>query len=672
MLARLTGCILSPALLITASPLLAQSRLVPDDDAGDDDPITVTALPPSLSVQAYGTETVAGSTLQSSASGTIEGALARIAGFQQFRRSDSRSANPSAQGVTLRALGGNASSRTLILLDGVPVADPFFGSIPFAALSAEPIATASITRGSGTGPFGAGALTGVIALDSLALAARPRAVLALAGGGGDAWDSAAALVAPLGSGHVAIDLHQAGGDGFYTTPADQRVAATVPAAYRARSAALTAQARMGLTTAMTARVSMFRDQRTLRFAGADSRAEGVDASLRLVGSGRWRWEALGWIGMRDFSNIVVSATTLRPTLDQRATPSTGWGAKWEVRPPVGDARMLRLGVDVRGSEGEAIEDGLAPSGLRATTRRAGGAMRMIGGFVEGDARFGAFTATLGARIDHWRLSDGMISEQRADVNGASITHFVPRAGTTASVRGGLVLAVGEGLSVRAAAYSGFRLPTLNELYRGFTIFPIVTRANAALDPERLYGAELGAEWRPFDGARISLTGFDNRLDDAIANVTIGANLRQRQNVEAISSRGLEAAITLGTGPWRWEASGAYAHARVRGGGVLDGLRPAQSPAWSGSASLGWVRGDGLVQLSVRHVGAGFEDDRNADRLAAATTMDAVVRVPLARRLVLELRGENLGDAVIITRNSGGSIDLGTPRTLWLGLRWTGE
>ena len=47
-------------------------------------------------------------------SGRIEEALAGIAGFQQFRRSDSRSSNPTAQGVTLRALGGNATSRALV------------------------------------------------------------------------------------------------------------------------------------------------------------------------------------------------------------------------------------------------------------------------------------------------------------------------------------------------------------------------------------------------------------------------------------------------------------------------------------------------------------------------------------------------------------------------------
>jgi iron complex outermembrane receptor protein len=40
-------------------------------------------------------------------------------------------------------------------------------------------------------------------------------------------------------------------------------------------------------------------------------------------------------------------------------------------------------------------------------------------------------------------------------------------------------------------------------------------------------------------------------------------------------------------------------------------------------------------------------------------------------LSLVVRAENLFDETVITRNQGGSIDLGTPRTLWLGLRIRG-
>src|SRR6186713_2263264 len=96
----------------------------------------------------------------SGSSGRIEDVLGNVAGFQQFRRSDSRSSNPSAQGATLRALGGNASSRALVLLDA------FFGYVPFSAIAPERLESIRVTRGGGSGPFGSGALAGAIELDS--------------------------------------------------------------------------------------------------------------------------------------------------------------------------------------------------------------------------------------------------------------------------------------------------------------------------------------------------------------------------------------------------------------------------------------------------------------------------------------------------------------------------
>ena len=111
-------------------------------------PIVVTGrgLEESPAVPVYDVQDIDRTVLTQTVSNRIEDALASVAGFQQFRRSDSRSSNPSAQGVTLRALGGNATSRALVLLDGVPMADPFFGYVPLSAIAPELLASARVTR----------------------------------------------------------------------------------------------------------------------------------------------------------------------------------------------------------------------------------------------------------------------------------------------------------------------------------------------------------------------------------------------------------------------------------------------------------------------------------------------------------------------------------------------
>ncbi|MFC0590191.1 TonB-dependent receptor [Novosphingobium aquiterrae] len=633
--------------------------------------IVVTGQPLAApeSVAAYDQQIIAADRLRASASGRIEDALSAVAGFQQFRRSDSRSSNPTSQGVTLRALGGNASSRSLVLLDGVPVADPFFGHIPLSALAPERLALARVTRGGGAGPFGAGAVAGTIELESAGADA-----LELFEGealSDDRGESAlSATLAPrLGSGFAVASARWDRGQGFWTTPESQRVPASARARYDSWSASLRGVAPLAPDVELQARGLIFDDHRTLRFKGADSTSSGQDASLRLVGRGAWAFDVLGYIQARDYSNVVVSATSFRKTLDQRATPSTGWGGKAELRPPVGEAHVLRLGADWRGADGTMFEDAYNAAGTVTARRSAGGRNTDLGFYIEDEWQMGALTLTGGARLDRWTIAQGFFRDVSGVGTVTTDNRFADRSGWAESLRGGGLLRLGGGVTLRGSAYSGLRQPTLNELYRPFTVFPVVTRANAALGNERLVGFEGGFDLVPAKDLRLSLTAFDNRVRHAIANVTVATNLRERRNVGAVHARGIELGGSARIGTVSLDGSLAWTEAKVEASGALNGKRPAQTPELAGSATLAWQPRTGWrIAATVKHVGAQFEDDLQTDVLPAATTLDGFVQVPLRAGISLVLRGENLTDTRIVTRNQGGSLDLGVPRTLWAGLR----
>ncbi len=629
------------------------------------------ALPPGT--PAYGAVTIDRARLTNDATGRVEDVLGDVAGFQQFRRSDSRSANPSAQGVTLRALGGNASSRALILLDGVPVADPFFGYVPFNALSPERLSAVRVTRGGGSGPFGAGAVAGTIELISAGARDLPPISGEIAYGSDNAVAVTGALSPALPTGFATLSGRFERGDGFFTTPLSQRSLASVPARYRNWSGSLRVVAPVSPRTELHFGGTLFEDHRTLRFAGADSMARGEDASIRLIHRGRWQVDALAYVQARNFTNRVVSATSFRLTLDQRNTPATGIGGKIEVRPPVGPHHVLRIGFDARLAHGQLYEDGYAASGLVTVRRMAGGNSDTLGLFVEDDWTIGRLVLTGGARVDHWALTGGFLQERNAAGVTTTDNLFADRAGSETTARAGLLYHASPALALRAAAYTGFRLPTLNELYRPFVVFPITTQANAALRAEALRGAEIGMDITPTNGVSIGLTAFHNRLAGAIANVTIGANLRQRQNVDAIVARGIEATLTARRGAVSLTASYAFSDSQVAASGAsaqLNGFTPAQSPRHSASATLAWAPRHGpALSATLRHVGRQYEDDLQTDILPAATTLDMVARLPITHQLSLVARAENLFDTAVITRNAAGSIDLGTPRTLWIGVRF---
>ncbi|MEE4201738.1 TonB-dependent receptor [Erythrobacter sp.] len=663
--------------LAASSAAFAQEE---EEESEEDAPQIVVSgegLEPALSNIVYSTTIIERETIIASASGRIDDVLRNVAGFQQFRRSDSRSANPTAQGVTLRALGGNATSRALVLLDGVPIADPFFGYIPLSAIAPETLEQIRVTRGGGSGPFGAGALAGTIELDS----AGPRTVgpvaASLLANNRGATEATGVVTQELGAGFVVASGRWDRGRGFFTTPEDQRVPVTARAAFDSWQVGLRAAAPLTPDIELQGRVAFFDDDRTLRFESADSHHEGQDASIRLIGRGAWEFDALAYVQARNFSNVVISSTRFVPVLDQRSTPSTGLGGKLELRPPVAEGHDLRIGADYRRSDGELQEDAFSAfTGLLRETRRAGGVTSNLGLFVEDDWSIGPLVVTGGLRADYTRIEDGFF--RAVDANGALVSETVApdRSDWSASWRVGASLYATRRLDLRAAAYTGLRLPTLNELYRPFVVFPVVTQANANLENERLEGFEIGLGWQPVNAIVLSLTAFDNRVENAIANVTLEPNLRQRRNVPAIDAQGIEAGVSAQLGEVSLEGSLAWTDAQIDGTDeddasalALDGNRPPQTPRFAASATLAYEPAQGWrLAGTLRHVGAQFEDDQETDRLPPATTLDLFAQVPLAGQLSLVARAENVFDETIVTRNAGGAIDLGVPRTFWLGVR----
>ncbi len=635
--------------------------------------VTGEGLPDTPATPAYSAVMIDRDLIETAPSGRLEDVLGSIAGFQQFRRSDSRSSNPSAQGVTLRALGGNATSRALILLDGVPIADPFFGYIPFSAIQPELLKSIRVTRGGGAGPFGAGALAGTIELESAGPGTLDRANLSALVNDRGETEISGALAHPLGAGFAVASGRWDRGNGFFTTPRDERVPATARAAFDSWSFGLRGVTPVGGDLELQARGQLFRDERTLRFDGADSSSEGADANIRLVGRGNWQFDAAAYLQTRNFSNIVISATRFVRVLDQRNTPSTGMGGKLEVRPPVGGDHALRLGADYRRASGELQEDAYSAfSGNLTERRRAGGRNSDLGFYLENDWTAGPVILTGGVRADRTVIENGFFRAVGSDGIVIGETAAPDRADWSLSYRAGALWQANDAVRLRAAAYRGLRLPTLNELYRPFVVFPVVTQANAELANEELRGFEAGVDFTPTPGIEISFTAFDNRVENAIANVSITPTLRQRQNLPAIDARGVEASLRVARGAFSFFGSGAYTDAQVDGFGAsadLDGNRPPQTPQWALAATASWRFGRGaMISATLRHIGAQFESDRESDVLPAATTLGIYGEVPITKQIALVLRGENLSDERIVTRNSDGAVDLGVPRTVWGGVK----
>ena len=371
----------------------------------------------------------------------LDVALSQVPGLSLFRRTSSLGANPTTQGVSLRGIAGSGASRALVTLDGVPHNDPFGGWVIWTSLPTEDIGGATIVRGAGAGPYGAGALTGVVALDE---ASPSPGQWTLDGEGGSLGQARTAATADLAAGPGSLFLTAAAEHSDGWIPVRQGAgAADTRLTLDDAEASARFLADIGAATA-SARVSAYQEDRGAGLAGAGSRARGASASLSVAQTptaSTLGWRAQVWSLVSDLVNTSVSVAPDRSstslTNNQYQTPAIGYGANFAVRRLSGND-TFELGADVRGEAGEDRERYAPVAGVLTFDRRAGGQSLDGGLYGEATHAAGPLLLVAGARIDGWDTFDSHLIQRNIatgaeslDLHPASRGGAVPSASFTA-------------------------------------------------------------------------------------------------------------------------------------------------------------------------------------------------------------------------------------------------
>lgn len=625
---------------------------------------------------------------------TTDDLLRRIPGFNLFRRGSSLVANPTAQGVSLRGLGGSGASRTLVLVDGVPLNDPFGGWVPWSRVPLESIERVEVVRGPSATVWGNYAMGGVINL----ITAKPErrgGVASAEGGNQDTVRADARVTDVQGPLAVALSGSWLSTGGYPTVRADQRGRIDVPA----DSAHGVGDLRVEYALREDARAHLHLNGFTeTRGNGTPLTDNGTD--LGDVDTGvRWRsadgsdWSVLGYGRVQRFrarfSTQAEDRDSERPALNQFAVPATAAGVSGQWARTVGETHRFAAGVDGSWITGETDEDARFVDGRFRLRRETGSEQQFAGAWAQWMVRpLDRLEATLGGRVDGWRSSDGFRDErdlpagatERRRLPGRDDVVFNP----TAAVRWRAT----DALDVRAAGYRGWRAPTINELVRPFRVRNDITEANPNLRPERLGGGEVGADWL---GERVDghLTGFWTMVDDPIANVTVGSGpgdvapcgfvpdggrCRQRKNLGANRVRGIESELVVR--PWAaWTLSAGYllSDAEVESAPEapgLEGKRVAQVPRHQAVFRASYAPSTGPVaSAQVRYVGQQYEDDRNTLSLGGYAVVDVFLGWRFSPRLEVFTGIENAFDRVYpVGRSGDGLSTIGAPLLVHGGVR----
>jgi outer membrane receptor protein involved in Fe transport len=623
--------------------------------------------------------------IRHTASQTVDDLLRQVPGFSLFRRTSSIVAHPTTQGVSLRGIGPSGTSRALVLLDGVPVNDPFGGWVYWTRVPLLGLEQIEVVRGGGSSVWGNYALGGVIQL----ISRRPteRGAAAEVGyGDRDTLTVTGLLNDVEGPFRLSLEGNYFETDGYPVVKQSRRGVIDIDA--DSQHATLNGRVELAVSPDVSFFVSAnYYDEARgngtpLQKNDTESNALALGGRVRAGDAGTLSFNLFGHT--QDFHSTFTTQALDRNSetlaLDQ-SVPSTAAGGAltWSRRY---GSHLLVAGGDVRWVEGETDEDVFA-AGVFARRRVAGGE-QVVGGIFIQDVFTPSPEWELAASLrGDWATTYDATRRDTPPPAGVPARQTFPDLEETAlSPRLAVLWRPTPGTDLRASVYQGFRIPTLNELYRVFRVRNDVTVANARLSPERLTGGEITAHqrWGPFE-ARV--TGFWNDVTDLIANVTlttplpdcpVGTTCRQRQNLDLGRIRGVETELELRPAKrWRLLASYLFTDARVeeaRNQKSLEGNRLAQVPEHT--YSLG-VRYDNPSLLNIaatgRFVGRQYEDDANTLPLGSFFVLDVLLARPFAKWGELFFGVENLLDSGYSTgRTSEGVIAIGAPRLVRGGVR----
>jgi len=592
--------------------------------------------------------------LDVSGSLVLDDILRQVPGFTLFRRSGSLSANPTAQGVSLRGVGASGASRALVLADGVPLNDPFGGWVYWNRIPTASIESVQVFNGAASDLYGSGALGGVVNIQSRRMRNSFATVEASYGNektpklSFDAgwlwgkWGLAAAGQALRTTGYVLVAEGQQG-------------VVDTPAGTGDLTGSLRLSRQLGERGGFFVRASSFGESRrngtplqinNTRIPALDL---GADWSQSRAGSFSLRLYGSYGIFNQNFSAVSANRASESLTNVQRSpSQQLGFAGQWQRT--FSARHTLSAAIESRGVRGHSAETTFGAAGPTALVD-AGGRQRTLGFLAQDAFQFAPnWLLTFGGRVDQWLNSRGYSSRIPLLAGAPTASAFPDRSDTALSPRLSLLRTFEKGIAVSASVYRAFRAPTLNELYRNFRVGNVVTNANPSLHAERLTGGEAGISVRGW-ARRLTFRGnlFWSDITDLVANVTLTTTptliTRQRQNIGVTRARGLELSSEARL-PKRLQLVCEFiltdsSVLRFPANAALEGLRIPQVPRKQVNVQLNYLGRIWTAGLQARFVGQQFDDDQNLLPLDRFFTLDAELSHRLRPQVTLFAAAQNL-------------------------------
>ena len=532
--ALLKSCVSTLILLVASGAVNAQIAPPPDyDQKLSDVVVSATRSGTPLDQMSLNTTILTKEVLESSPDQTIDQVLKNVPGVflndVPYYQKD-----PTGQSINVRGLG---YGRTLVLIDGLPANDAFYGTVQWNLVPMSSIESVEFVRGGVSSLWGNYGMGGVININTKTPKNSGQDVSASYG------SFAAGNVAASKDLIVSDAMQMRFSADYFSSEGFQNYATISPGS--------TSNIKNGMGTDAV-------KNSNVRLQNYFKPTQDTNGFLRL-----------GYSTMADLSNNYAIAPNLIQTADVAAGSTTnldvdkkaqvnvyyqatnfykqtannlsaapykpyvnanytdpystvGASAQYTHDLKAAGIDQYILGVDARNISASNQTNNLATTGAVSSVNYAQGQQNFYGllGQLKSNATAIPLETTLGARIDSWNSQTP--TSYNAGGNGVSpLYQAIPnQSKTQLSPSLGLLYKATQNWDLRSAAYQAFHAPSMNNTLRSYgNSVSGYSLANPNLTPETMTGYEVGTDYRWKSGFA-QLTAFNNYIQNAIASYRI--------------------------------------------------------------------------------------------------------------------------------------------------------
>lgn len=627
--------------------------------------------------------TLSNQEVKRNASPVIDDILRQTVGFSLFRRSNSRNANPTTQGASFRGTGSSGASRSLVLLEGVPLNDSFGGWILWNRMPTIAIERVEVLRGGASSLYGSSALSGTINVIPRKSAEKFTFSAEVFGGmqktlsgstffGFKQNDWTLDFVASnfQTKGYKIIDEAQRGSADQFAGSKNSNFSGRIARNFKTLGEIFIKPSYFGEVRSNGTGLQTNRTHLRQFVIGGNKIFSNQQSAIR---NPQLRWLFYGGTQVYDQIFSTVSADRNSESLNRiQRVPSQNFGFSSQFSTVFKNQTFL-VGFEAKEVRGASNE--IAVANNRATSLiGSGGRERTYAVYFQDFAKIGKFVLVGNLRFDNWQ-NFRALSATRTLLTNLAVTNIFPgRSQNAFSPQISLLYPLPKNFAFFATVSRSFRAPSLNELYRAFRVGNVLTLANENLKAEKATNLESGLS---YSKKNIYLRGnfFWTEVSNPVSNVTLSQTVslitRQRQNAGKTRSSGIELENETRWKNFTFSIGYLFADsiiAEFPANPILENLRIPQTSWHQLTFQTRYAKKDWSFAFQGRAASKQFDDDLNTFELEPYFQLDAFAARKFKENLQIFIGLENIFNS----RYSIGKTPIRTissPFNLRIGFRW---